>query len=332
MLGIVALFILFGLSAFFSAVETAMTSISNIRIVHLVETQKPGAKTLRRLRENPAKLLSSILIGNNIVNISASVLATTIATDYFTKIGLGEGAIIGVVIGIITLFTLVFGEITPKTIAFRNAETISLLFAPPMVVFEWIIGPIEWLLTMISRPFVFLFGGRIPEQGPFITEDAIKALLYAGEKEGVIEKEEREMISSVFKFGDLKANDVMTPKEKIKSIDQNETVAQAIAKIKEHGNSRIPVYDNNINNIVGIVYAKDLLTVDLSQPVSEYMRPGLFIPGDKKIDDLLDLMRAEYKHLAIVVDELGQTAGLVTLEDLIEELVGEIHDEHERQK
>jgi CBS domain containing-hemolysin-like protein len=295
--------------------------------------KKPGARLLRRLREDPAKLLSTILVGNNLVNISASVLATTMVESYFEGLGMkGEGIIIGTVIGIMTLFILVFGEITPKTVAIKNAEPLALWLSPLMVAAEWLLYPIAWILTTISRPFIFILGGRSPERVPFVTEEEIKTLLFVGEKEGVIEREEREMISSVFKFGDLTAREVMTPRDRMVFLESTDNVESAIVKIKKSGHSRLPVIDQNLNNIVGVIYAKDLLNTGGSESISEYLRQALFIPGIKKLSDLMEQMQAEYRHLAIVVDEFGNTLGLVTLEDLVEEIVGEIHDEYERRK
>ncbi|MDD5593821.1 MAG: hemolysin family protein, partial [Candidatus Margulisbacteria bacterium] len=328
---ILLLIIFIALSAFFSASETAMTTISRPKIAQLVEAKRPGARTLRKLREDPAKLLSTILIGNNVVNISASVLATTVITGYFEKLGMADvGVIIGAAIGFMTLFLLVFGEITPKTVAIRNAETWALWLAPPMLAIEWVLTPVAWLLSLISRPFIFIFGGKLTEQGPFISEEEIKALLFIGEKEGVIEREEREMISSVFKFGDLTAREVMTGRSKMICVEAQASIEETVAKIKESGHSRLPVYDQNFDNIIGVVYAKDLLTADRSDKLNDHLRQALFIPGGKKISDVMGQMQAEYKHLAIVVDEFGHTLGLVTLEDLVEEIVGEIHDEYER--
>ncbi|MFH1386536.1 MAG: hemolysin family protein [bacterium] len=327
------LIVLFIMSAFFSMVETAMLSVSQVRIAHLVELKKVGAKLLMKLRKNPARLLSTILIGNNLVNISASVLMTTLVKNYFFSLGFkGEGQIIAVAIGVMTLILLVFGEITPKTVAIRRAEAIALSTAPIMVFFEWFLSPIAWMTTALSRPFIFLFGAKLPEQGPFVTEEMIKTLLFAGEKEGVIEHDEREMISSVFKFGDLLAKDVLTSREKMVRVGIKENVGEVIEKIKESGHSRLPVIDQSLDNVVGVVYAKDLLDVPRSDKIADHLKQALFIPGRKKISELLDQMQAEYKHLAIVVDEFGRTLGLVTLEDLVEEIVGEIHDEYERRK
>lgn len=333
MIEIILLSVFILLSAFFAAAETALTTVSRLRIAHLVEMKKTGARILQKIREDPAKLLSTILVGNNLVNISAAVLATTIVANYFEKLGMkGEGTIIGIAIGIMTFFILVFGEITPKTVAIRNAEALALWFSPLMLVLEWSLNPVAWLMTAISRPFVFLFGGRIPEQGPFVTEEEIKTLLFVWEKEGVIEREEREMISGIFKFGNLTATQVMTPREKIDYVGAGSSVKEAVEKIKSSGHSRIPIVDQSIDNITGVVYAKDLLEVPVSEKIDGYLRQPLFISSAKKVSDLLEQMQAEYKHLAIIVDELGHTLGLVTLEDLIEEIVGEIHDEYERRK
>ncbi|HVN66796.1 MAG TPA: hemolysin family protein, partial [Candidatus Sulfotelmatobacter sp.] len=321
MIGIALLIILILFSALFAMAETALTTVSRPRIAHLVELKKPGARLLRRLREDPARLIATVLVGNNLVNISASVLATTMIEDYFAKLGMrGEGIVIGVAIGIMTLFILVFGEITPKTLAIRNAEPLALFLSPVMLFAEWVLYPIAWLLTAISRPFIFLLGGGKQEKIPFITEEEIKTLLIAGEKEGAIEKEEREMISSVFKFTDLTVKQVMTERDKMACIGAEATVGEAVEKIKESGHSRIPVYDQNLNNIVGVVYAKDLLGARASEKIGEYFRQALFSGGGTKVSDLMEQMQAEYKHLAIVVDEFGHTVGLATLEDMVEEI------------
>ena len=333
MLGIILLIIFVALSAFFAAAETALTTLGRPRIAQLVELKKPGARTLRKLRADPAKLLSTLLIGNNVVNISASVLATTLVTAYFEKLGLaGVGVVIGAAIGIMTLFILVFGEITPKTVAIRNAEKWALWLAPPLLVVEWLLTPVAWLLSLISRPFILLLGGKITEPVPFVTEEEIKALLFIGEQEGAIEREDRELISSVFKFGDLTAREVMTARSKMICVEAGESIDDTIAKIKESGHSRLPVYEQNFDNIIGVIYAKDLLAAGRPDKLNDHLRQALFIPGVKKISDVMEQMQAEYKHLAIVVDEFGHTLGLVTLEDLVEEIVGEIHDEYERRK
>jgi len=184
MAALTLLLVLILLSAFFSMAETAMTTVSRPRIAHLVEMKKSGARILRRLREDPAKLLSTILVGNNVVNISASVLATTLVERYFAGLGMkGEGLVIGTVIGLMTLFILVFGEITPKTVAIRNAEPLALWLSPVMITAEWLLYPIAWVLTTLSRPFIFVLGGKRPDKVPFITEEEINTLLFVGEKD-----------------------------------------------------------------------------------------------------------------------------------------------------
>jgi CBS domain containing-hemolysin-like protein len=237
----------------------------------------------------------------------------------------------GIAIGAMTFFILVFGEITPKTTAIRQAERLSLLFAYPLYLISIVLTPLAALLTWISAPFVLLFGGRIPEQGPFITEEELRFIISAGEKEGVLEREEKEMISSIFEFGDTLVREVMTPRPDILAVDESESLLAAVDLIRDSGHSRIPVYENNIDNIIGILYAKDLLSARDGK-LKDYMRSALFIPETKKVDELLHQMQANRTHVAIVVDEYGVTSGLVSMEDLIEEIVGEIHDEFERRR
>ncbi|MFA4906383.1 MAG: hemolysin family protein [Candidatus Margulisiibacteriota bacterium] len=327
---IIILTVLILFSAFFSAAETALTSLSRLKVSHLVERKVPGSRMVKRLKDEPARMLSTILIGNNIVNITASVMATQIIYNYFAERGGGSaGLIIAAATGIMTFFILVFGEITPKTTAIRQAERFALLFAYPLYLISILLMPVAILLTWISAPFVLLLGGRIPEQGPFITEEELRFLISAGEKEGVLEREEKEMISSIFEFGDTLVREVMTPRPDILAIEDSEPVEKAIDLIKDSGHSRIPVYENNIDNVLGIIYAKDLLSARDGN-LKDYMRSALFIPETKKVDELLHQMQSNRTHLAIVVDEYGVTSGLVTMEDLIEEIVGEIHDEFER--
>ncbi len=331
----VLLLILILLSAFFSMSETALTSVSPVKVRNFVEQKKRGARALSGLLETPGKFLGTILVGNNLVNISASALATSISIQMLEKYGLHEvGIAVGISIGIMTFFILVFGEITPKTVAIRNAEAISLLSAPIIRFFSVLFAPLVKIFTFISVPFIRLFGGRMPEKGPFLTLDEIKMLILAGEREGVIEEEEKEMISSIFEFGETIVREVMTPRPDMQCIPVEYSVDQAIKAIVEGGHSRIPVFEGNMDNIVGIIYAKDLLrTVEGNmekQTLREFMRPAIFIPESKKVDDLLHQMQAARTHIAIIVDEYGVASGLVTLEDLIEEIVGEIYDEFEK--
>lgn len=331
MIEVFLLIILFILSAFFSASETALTSLSKIRLNRMIEHNVRGARLIERLKKQPAELLSTILIGNNLVNIAAASLATSISIELLSSWGWGNmGTAVGVATGVMTFLVLVFGEITPKTVALRNPEKFSLFVAPIIVFLQVVLRPFAYFIGFISRPFIYLLGGKAPQQGPFITEDEIKLILAAGEKEGVIEEEEREMITSIFEFGETVVREVMTPRPDITAVDVAAPVEDVIKIIIESGHSRIPIFEGNLDNILGFVYAKDLLQSQKGKAVRELLRKATFIPETKKVPELLHEMQSARTHSAIIVDEYGITSGLVTLEDLIEEIVGEIHDEFER--
>lgn len=332
MLEIILLIIFLLLSALFSATETAVTSISHIKVGQLVENKIPGAKLLKDLKDNPSQFLSFILFGNSLVNIASSVLATSIVIQYFEQRGwAGFGAVeLGVTTGVLTLLILVFAEITPKTVAIRNAEIVSLTMAPIVWFLQFILKPLVYLFELISRPFIFILGGKAPAKGTLVTEEEIKYILTASQNDGVIEEEEREMITSVLEFWDTVVREVMTPRPDIVAIEVNEPMDNLVKLIVESGHSRIPVYDSNLDNIIGVVYAKELLK-NIVGSIRDYLRPTIFIPEAKKVSDLLHEMQAARTHLAVIVDEYGITSGLVTMEDLIEEIVGEIHDELEKE-
>lgn len=319
------------LSAFFSATETAFTALSHHRIHHMIERRLPGAKLVKKLKEDPARLLSTVLIGNNTVNIGASVLATTVVLFYTERLGWGGiGVAAGISTGIMTFLILVFGEIIPKTVAIRHAEPFALFLAWPINIVAWIITPVAAFLAFFSRPFIYLFGGKMIEGSPFVTEEEIKMIIAAGAKEGVIESEKKEMISSIFEFGETAVKEVMTPRPDIKALDAATPMEEAVGMIKDTGHSRIPVFEGNLDNIIGIVYAKDLISCNRGDSLKDHLRAALFVPESKKIDELMHQMQAARTHLAIAVDEFGVTSGIVSLEDLVEEIVGEIHDEFER--
>jgi len=328
---LIILFVLILLSAFFSASETAFISLSRHRVLNMVNRKAPGAKIIQKLKQKPANLLSTILIGNNLVNIAASVLATYLVMSVLEARGSGgTGVVFGLATGVMTFFILVFGEITPKTVAIRNAERLSLVFAWPIYILSFVFAPLGWFLTLFARPFIFIFGGKLPSQGPFLTQEELKVLITEGAREGVLEREEKEMISSIFEFGETKVHEVMTPRPDIKALDVKLPVEDAVKMVKESGHSRLPLFEGNIDNIVGVVYSKDLLSCKPGQILKEYSRTALFIPEGKMVDELLHQMQSARTHIAIVVDEYGVTSGIVTLEDLIEEIVGEIYDEFER--
>lgn len=331
------LFVLILLSALFSLSETAITAVSRIKIRHMVEQHVRGSKALSRLREYPSRMLGAILIGNNVVNIGASVLATSMIIRYLEDIGLGSiGWTIGTATGIMTFLLLIFGEIVPKTIAIRKADRMALIIAPFIDILATVLQPVIQILSFISSPLVGLFGARIPEKGPFLSREEIRLLLAISEKEGTIEEEEREMISSIFEFGSTVAREVITPRPDMVCVEVNEGIEKAVSLMQESGHSRVPVYEGTPDNILGVIHSKELLKVVStgigSQTLRDFLRPVLFIPESKKVDELLHQMLAARMHMAVIVDEYGITTGLITLEDLLEEIVGEIHDEFEKEE
>lgn len=331
------LVVLILLSAFFSLSETAIISVSRIKIKHFKDQKIRGSRALSRLRENPSKLLGTVLIGNNIVNICASSLVTTMIILHMEKIGLGHlGYAVGIATGIMTFLILIFGEIIPKTIALKNADRIALNTAPTIDILSSILQPLIQILTAISLPFIKIFRASVPDKGPFLSKEEIKMLLAVSEEEGTIEEEEREMISSIFEFGSTVAREVITPRPDMVAIEVNEPVVKAVSLMTESGHSRIPVYEGSIDNILGVIYAKELLKIAGACPpnvtLRDFMRPLLFIPESKKVNELLHQMQAARTHIAVIVDEYGTTVGLITIEDLMEEIVGEIHDEFEKKE
>jgi magnesium and cobalt exporter, CNNM family len=327
---IVLLVVLFILSAFFSASETAFTSLTKLKVRRMVDQKVRGAKLVSELKDKPGDFLSTILIGNNLVNIMASVIATSLIISMFEEQAWNMGMAVGTATGLMTFLILTFGEIIPKTVAIRKADRFALFSAPIIYGLGVLLKPLAYLIGFICRPFIFILGGKSPEKGPFITEDEIKLIIAAGEKEGVIEEEEREMISSIFEFGDTVVREVMTPKPDISACQSDQTIEAIIKIIVESGHSRIPIYEGTLDNIIGLIYAKDVLQHGKGVSLKDILRPAIFIPETKKVSELLHEMQAARSHLAMIVDEYGVTSGLVTLEDLVEEIVGEIHDEFER--
>ncbi|MFH1542654.1 MAG: hemolysin family protein, partial [bacterium] len=331
MIEIIMLICLLFLSAFFSSAETAITSLSRVKLNRMLERKVPGAKIVKTFKDNTNNYLPVILIGNNLSNVGSSALATSVVMRLFASHGSTNiGMAVGVSTGIMTFLILTFGEIIPKTVSIRKAEQWSAFVAPLILFLSIVLKPLAFLIGAISRPFIQLLGGKAPEKGPFMTEDDIQMVLAAGEKEGVIEEDERQMISSIFEFGDTVAREVMTPRPDVTAIEVGKSLDDVKKLIMESGHSRIPVFDVYLDNIVGIIYAKDLLVAPLNAQIKELLHPATFVPETKKVDDLLHEMQAARTHLAVIVDEHGVASGLVTLEDLIEEIVGEIHDEFER--
>jgi len=318
------------LSAFFSATETAIFSANKVKIRHMAEEGSKRAILTRRLLDQPSRLISTILVGNNAVNIGATALATTLAISVFGDKGTG------IATAVMTILVLVFGEITPKTLAARRPEDFSLGASRYINVLGVIIYPVIRILNMFTNVLVKIFGGKQPEN-PLVTEEEIRMLVNVGQEEGLIDPAEREMIDSIFEFDDTLVREIMVPRIDVIAVNVNENLSNVINIIIEAGHSRIPVYEQTVDNIIGVIYAKDLLHPLLGPAgkipdVQKLMRPAYYVPESKKVRDLFAELRKEKVHMAIVLDEYGGTAGIVTIEDVIEEIVGEIQDEFDREE
>ncbi|MEE1032083.1 MAG: hemolysin family protein [Ruminococcus sp.] len=322
---LVVLLILVLLSAFFSSGETAMTTVNKIRIQNLADDGNKRAKTLLKIIEDPGKLLSTILIGNNIVNISASSLATTWTTKVFGN------AFIGLSTGILTLIILLFGEITPKTMATIHAEKISLLYAPIIYFLMRILTPVIFLVDLLSDGVLMLLHIDPNKQQNTMTEQELRTIVDVSHESGVIEEEEKQMIYNVFDFGDSQAKDVMVPRIDMSFIDADATYEELLEVFRKDGYTRYPVYENTTDTIIGIINMKDILLRDTSSDFSirKILRKPYFTYEHKNTADLLREMKEYAMNLVIVLDEYGATAGMITLEDLLEEIVGEIRDEYD---
>lgn len=306
--------------------ETALMALSKIRIRHMVEEGVKGAKLVEKLAEDPSRLLGAILIGNNIVNIGASALATSVAVKAF-----GEGAV-GVVTIVMTILVLIFGEITPKSIAKQNSESVALKVSKIINIVVKLFRPFIAIFTAISGLFIRILGGDPKATEPFITEEELKTMVGVSEEEGVLEDVEKEMIFNVFEFADSQVKDVMVQRVDVVAVDINATYDEVINIIKTEQFSRIPVYNQNIDDVIGILNVKDLIIASQSKEnfkISDYMRDPYYTFEFKKITELFNEMKKTRNHMSVVLDEYGGNVGIVTIEDLIEEVVGEIEDEYD---
>ena len=314
-------------SAFFSASETALMSLSKIRIRYMQDEGVKGAKLVSSLIENPNKLLSSILVGNNVVNIAA----TSISTSLF--IGLMGEKGVALATAVMTVLVLIFGEITPKTIAANNSEKVSLLVSKPIKAIIFILRPIVWIFNIITNIIFKLFGITNKGAKSFITEEELKTMVNVSHEEGVLEMEEREIINNVFEFGDMQAKNAMVQRIDMVAIDMEDSYDEIIQVFKTEKLSRMPVYEETIDDIVGILNIKDIIFLSDEEiesfDIKNYMREPFFTYEFKKITQLLEEMKLEKSQMAIVVDEYGGTSGLLTIEDLVEVIVGDIEDEYE---
>ncbi|MFH1938849.1 MAG: hemolysin family protein [bacterium] len=322
------------LSAFFSSAETALFSLHKLQLKKIQKEEENNwrIKSIIRLLDDPQRTLISILIGNMFVNIAASSLATYLAIKLIGNIG------IGIASGIMIFVILVFGEIVPKSLAVVNAEKISKRVARPIEIISTGLFPLIKVFKVVISVLYYFFGKKSIREKKEITEEDLITLIDAGKDEGVIEEEEKEMIRNIFEFGDTMVKEVMIPRVDMACISSDTKLGSILKLIKKMGHSRIPVYEETIDNIIGILYAKDLLGIYEQWYTSKekfdlkgIIREAYFVPENKKIDELLDIFQKDRIQIAIAIDEYGGTAGLITMEDVVEEVVGEIIDEYDKE-
>jgi len=325
---LLALLLLLILSGFFSGSETALLSLDKLRVRFLQQKQRPGADKLAALLDNPDRLLSGILVGNNLVNIAASVIATGLCVSYF-----GEGGELLTVL-ILTPILLIFSEVCPKTYAAQYPEKMSFLVLNPIRFVVWILAPVIFVVSSISRIMTSFIRKKEGEKLS-VSEDEIKAMIEVGEESGVVAAEQRQMLHGIFDLSETRVRDIMIPRTEVIGIDISTDFQGILAAIQRTRHSRFPVFSENLDNIVGVFLAKDVLDY-IHRPeqfsLKELCRKPYYVPESKRIGVLLQRFKKRREHLAIVVDEYGGVEGVVTLEDVVEEIVGDIHDEYDTEE
>ncbi|MBU3933251.1 MAG: hemolysin family protein [Candidatus Omnitrophica bacterium] len=322
---ILALAVLLILSGLFSATETALFSLSKIQLRRLKEARPAQSALIAQLLDSPRRTLNTILTGNMLVNVTISALVTETVMCASGQRGLGAS------VGLATFLLLVFGEVTPKTFAISHAESFSCFISRPLYLFSKIVSPVCLGWSKIADFFSGRTIGRQYLRQPFLTSEEIRGLVSIGEKGGVISKEEEQMISTVFDFRERYVNEIMTPRVDIVAIDVQEDSLQLEKALKSSRHSKIPVYKDSVDNILGIIYAKEYLLAPCADWQSKVL-PVLFAPETKRIEELLLEFQSKKSYAAIVTDEYGGTSGLVTIEDILEEIVGEIQDEYDTEE
>lgn len=317
---------LFIFAAFLSASETSLLKVNIFAVRRMVEDKVTRAKVLMNLLEHQSRFLATILLLTLAVQLGASAVATVIALE-----SLPFGA--GIATGIMTILIFIYSEMIPKTFAAQHAERVALIVARPISWLTRIFYPIVYIFIQIANLFIKLLGGSGMSQGPFVTEDEIKTIVTVGEEEGVIESEEKEMIHSIFEFTDTVVREVMVPRTDMVALDDDDSLKDLLTTVMQSGHSRVPIYRESIDHIEGVAYAKDLLPYinrgELEIKLSKIMRPAYIVPETMSVSVLLGELKRRKVHMAIIVDEYGGTAGLATIEDLLEEIVGEIFDEYD---
>jgi putative hemolysin len=330
---VIVLIVCFFVAAMASGTETALTSVGRLRVRFLAEQGSKAAGILQRLRADPNRFLSTVLFINTLALIVASTATALLSESLFTRWGVPSGARLWLTLldsVILSVILLIAAEVTPKTLAITHAERVALAAAGPVDRLASFLGPILWVVTLISRA---LTGGRAA-RAPYLTEEELISMLHVSEEQGVIEEQEHQMIHGIIEIGDKTVREIMIPRTDIVAVERHATLKEIVRVFKEHRHTRMPVYDSDVDHVIGLIHTKDLLlfyTLSSSQKfdIDRMLRPIEFTPEQKKVDELLHDMRTKKVHMMIVVDEYGGTAGLVTLEDLLEEIVGEIRDEYD---
>ena len=320
---IISLIILIGLSGFFSGLEVALVGIRRSKVRQMLNEKLPGATSLDKLKSNPSRMMASVNLGNNLVNVAATALATDIALKTFESAGLA------IAIGVMTFLILVFGEITPKTYCNANAAKIALRYSRVLLAFSYAFYPIVWMFEKITKGIINLTGST--QEPPGLTEEEIKGVIEQGLHDKAIEKQESELVHGALNFDDIIIRSVMTSRTKMFTLNSKMLLFEALPMINKSGFSRIPIYGKNQDEIIGIINVRDVLKClekeEKMISLQQISRKPIFVSQEKKVNDLLKEMQGRKSHMAIVLDEFGGVEGCVTLEDLVEEIVGEIHDE-----
>jgi CBS domain containing-hemolysin-like protein len=324
--GVAVLVVLMGLSAFFSSSEIAMFSLPDYRTDALADEGRPGASTLKQLKTDPHRLLVTILVGNNLVNIAMSSIATGLLAIYFSQGVAVAGATFG-----ITAVVLLFGESAPKSYAVENTESWALRIARPLKLSGYMLLPLVVTFDFLTRQVNRLTGGQAAIESGYVTRSEIQDMIETGEREGVIEEEEHEMLQRIFRFNKSIAKEVMTPRLDMTAVPVEASIDEAIQTCIQSGHARVPVYEGSLDNVIGVVHIRDLVrdvnygeTEASELELDDLISPTLHVPESKNVDELLTEMREERMHMVIVIDEFGTTEGLITMEDMVEEIVGEI--------
>jgi len=332
----IVIVVLLFLSAFFSASETALTSISNARIHLLKKKHRVGSSALLSLRRNPAKMLTTILIGNNVTNISASALFTVVVMEHFRSYtALNLSYLTAIVSGVMTIIVLVFCEVTPKNIALSKTDAMALISAPIIRLLSIVLTPFIQVFNLLSTFIVKILKGNSLSKGSLVTEEEVIALIDVGEEQGIFEEDETQMLKDVIEFADKTVKEATTPLKKVVSADISTTLGEVVEIIEQRTHSRIPVFKDFRSNVIGLMYAKDLLLIindnNRGEQIKKFpklLRKPFFVSHDETLTDILELMRTRRAHLAIVLDENKTASGIITIEDILEEIVGEIEDEY----